>query len=100
MIKINLHQMFEARMNQQAERPWGFEGTSNREAAYYRRGYTAALNDLQGKIDGLTEALESIKTLDGKAQNFNKKYMRCASCTSVEIAMDALAEFKNGEGEI
>lgn len=76
--------MFEARMNEQADRPWGFEGTSNREAGYYRRGYTAALNDLQGKVDGLVDALELCAS-----DVFERSFY-------VENARKALAEFKNG----
>jgi hypothetical protein len=89
---VSLHEMFEARMNEQAEKIFLKNNKTMEED--FKAGYTTALNDVSEVVGKLVAALESIKTLDGKAQTFNKKYMRCASCTSVEIAMEALAEFK------
>jgi hypothetical protein len=66
----------------------------------FKAGYTAALNDLQGKVDGLVEALEfySVNGL-AKVELGQRMDVRLAQEFYVNggLARQALAEFKNGE---
>jgi histone acetyltransferase (RNA polymerase elongator complex component) len=53
--------------------------------AVVEAGYTAALNDLQGKVDGLLDALEeAVESYPKDLRHHTKAYK-------------AIAEFKNGE---
>jgi hypothetical protein len=112
MSKINLHEMFEARMNEQSE-PYTFA------ADEFKMGYTAALSDLQAKVDGLLEALKFYS----KIKNFEKVVWedddKSGPCEPFDFdenelveryadgclgdfglkAEQALAEFKKGFGE-
>lgn len=92
---VSLHEMFEAKMNKSAIDccTWKRKDhdKENNDIDYFKQGYTAALNDLQGKIDGILTALNEIKEAN----------MPVASLQF--IAEEAIAEFyapvanKNGE---
>lgn len=105
MSKINLHEMFKARMNEQAksqriyEPKYGgkdhsgydtmmkYEINDEREECF-ELGYTAALNDLQGKVDGLLDSLQIYMAWSEGRGSLSKEI--------VDEAYKALAEFKNG----
>ncbi len=57
MSKINLHEMFETRCESLASL-YENEGPYDDDYQGFKDGYTASLNDLQGKIDKLIDALE------------------------------------------
>lgn len=58
MSKINLHEMFEARMTALSSKHAASEGDNGNAVISFEAGYTTALNDLQSKVDGLFDALE------------------------------------------
>ncbi len=53
VTKINLHKLMKKRINELADKHYATFGQGA-----FKDGYTAALNDLQGKVDGLLKALE------------------------------------------
>ena len=89
MTKINLHELFESRMNELSK---DLDEECSRQAPCYqdsketfKNGYTAALNDLQGKVDGLLKALETAH---------ENACGCCNSCEEVEKhCLKAIAEF-------
>ena len=110
--KINLHEMFEKLINRYDEnemcsQAWKKFGVGKENGAY-KVGFIdasfakseeikAALNDLQGKVDGLVAALENIKWMgypEQKELHQDLNMYRCTVCDSAEKATQALAEFK------
>lgn len=95
--------MFEIRMNDEAEKifpkhkpPFDESTKLGREVLLnvYKGGYTAALSDLQGKVDGLLEALQRYIDESKHWPIVDDKYDKGERYS--DIARDAIAEFKNG----
>lgn len=112
MSKINLHEMFEERLTKSMgenakmhNETLRFFRNATFDEVYkngYLAGYTAALNDIQPKVEKLLNAMEEIyakKTMT--IYNYSEEFMKGANAANVqcsEIAENALAEFKH-EGE-
>ncbi len=81
MTKINLHEMFEARMNEQAinyaKYNTQFDDEYANDVRAAKVGYTAALNDLHGIVDGLVKRLESAIWFQEKLKNYISHHDDC-----------------------
>lgn len=93
--------MFEARMNEQAdEHAFSGEFSNNNDecgnaCGSFKEGYTAALNDLQGKVEKLLNALQKYIDESKHWPISADKYDKGERYS--DIAIKAIAEFKNGE---
>jgi hypothetical protein len=104
MTKINLQQMFLKQAEQQAREYHKLQAhlpldRMTDTSGTYKAGYTAALSDLQGKVDGLVEALDRIRclALGGLDYTSTKKFHEMRSNMSEKIANEALKEFMQHE---
>jgi hypothetical protein len=102
--KINLHEMLGKQDTEKVDK-W-LTSTAHPSQSFrsdymaygFKAGYNAALNDLQGKVDGLLNSLIKISNLGWYAGTPTKEIsdylIKQAGMRGPEIAMEALAEFK------
>lgn len=97
MTKINLHEMFESKMYEHIrnmEQEYDPIELANMPTAIMEESYSAALNDLQGKVDGLVEAPETIPLYAGISTEDGPKATVIAKQALAEFAANAVS--KNG----
>lgn len=91
MNKINLKEILEKRMNELAKEHSLSEGDNGNAVISFEAGYSAAINDIEPKVQKLIEALESIVT-EYAEDEFDVYYIPHTN-PAFRIANQALVEF-------
>lgn len=82
-----LKKILESERNEMANRAWGFEGTSIREAGYYKRGHEAATNRLLPLLEMYEKTLTAIDWRIREMQN-EKIISMAEMCRALKVISD------------